>query len=136
FGKLTPGFIEHLDRERFEVVVIDAGAPPGPTGAAIAAAADRAVRIPRRLGPARQHVADLALDLLFFPDIGMDAITSFLAFARMAPVQLTTWGHPMTTGLPSIDWFVSADGLETEGADRFYSERLARLTRLPTCYRA
>jgi predicted O-linked N-acetylglucosamine transferase (SPINDLY family) len=135
-GKLMRGFVEELDRERFEVVVIDAGAPPDDMAAAIAAAADRAIRVPRRLGEARQRIADLALDLLFYPDIGMDAFTYFLAYARLAPAQLTTWGHPVTTGLPSIDWFVSAEGLEPEGADALYTERLARLTRLPTCYRA
>jgi predicted O-linked N-acetylglucosamine transferase (SPINDLY family) len=134
-GKLMRGFVEELDRERFEVVVIDAGAPRDDMAAAIAAAADRSIRIPRRLGEARQRIADLALDLLFYPDIGMDSFTAFLAFSRLAPAQLTTWGHPVTTGLPSIDWFVSAEGLEPDGAETLYTERLALLTRLPTCYR-
>jgi predicted O-linked N-acetylglucosamine transferase (SPINDLY family) len=35
-----------------------------------------------------------------------------------------------------MDWFVSADGLEPDGAEAHYTERLARLSRLPTSYRA
>jgi predicted O-linked N-acetylglucosamine transferase (SPINDLY family) len=104
--------------------------------ATIAAAGDQAVRLPRRLRPARQQVADLALDILFYPDTGMDPLTYFLAYARLAPTQLTTWGHPVTTGLPTMDWFVSAEGLEPDGADAHYTERLARLTRLPVSFRA
>jgi predicted O-linked N-acetylglucosamine transferase (SPINDLY family) len=135
-GKLTRGFVEGLDRQRFEVVVIQAGGEQDAMAAAIAAAADKAVRLPRRLRPARQHVAELGLDLLFYPDIGMDPFTYFLAYARLAPAQLTTWGHPVTTGIPNVDWFVSADALEPDGADAHYTEKLARLSRLPTSYRA
>jgi predicted O-linked N-acetylglucosamine transferase (SPINDLY family) len=135
-GNLTRGFVEGLDRERFEVVVIQAGGEQDAMATAIAAAADTAVRLPRQLRPARQMVADMGLDILFYPDIGMDPFTYFLAYARLAPTQLTTWGHPVTTGLPTIDWFVSADGLEPDGAEAHYTERLARLSRLPTSYRA
>jgi predicted O-linked N-acetylglucosamine transferase (SPINDLY family) len=78
----------------------------------------------------------MGLDILFYPDIGMDPFTYFLAYARVAPTQITTWGHPVTTGLPNMDWFVSADGLEPDGAEAHYTERLARLSRLPTSYRA
>jgi predicted O-linked N-acetylglucosamine transferase (SPINDLY family) len=135
-GKLTRGFVEGLDRERFEVIVIQAGGERDAIATAIAAASDQAVRVPCHLGAARQQVADLGLDVLFYPDIGMDPLTYFLAYARLAPTQITTWGHPVTTGLPTIDWFVSADGLEPDGADAHYTERLARLSRLPTSYRA
>src|SRR5207249_4355624 len=73
-------------------------------------------------------------DLLFYADIGMDAISYFLAYARLAPVQCVTWGHPVTTGIPNVDAFLSADVLEPPGAEAHYSERLVRLGRLPTWY--
>jgi predicted O-linked N-acetylglucosamine transferase (SPINDLY family) len=42
------------------------------------------------------------------------------------------WGHPDTTGLATIDYFISSAVLEPEGADEHYTERLHRLSRLPT----
>ena len=54
------------------------------------------------------QIASLRLDVLVFCDIGMDTFSSFLAHSRLAPVQLAFWGHPMTTGLASIDYFISS----------------------------
>jgi predicted O-linked N-acetylglucosamine transferase (SPINDLY family) len=57
-----------------------------------------------------------------------------LAFERVAPVQLVTWGHPVTTGLPTIDYFLSSTALEPPGSEAFYSEQLLRLPRLGVYY--
>jgi predicted O-linked N-acetylglucosamine transferase (SPINDLY family) len=85
---------------------------------------------------ARRLVADQQLDVLFYTDIGMDPFTYTLAFSRLAPVQCVTWGHPDTTGLESIDYFLSSELFETEEADEHYSETLVRLQSLPAyCYR-
>ena len=40
---------------------------------------------------------------------------------------LTAWGHPMTSGLPTIDAFLSADAMEPPDAQDHYSEELVRL---------
>jgi hypothetical protein len=42
-------------------------------------------------------------------DIGMDPSTVVWASARLAPVQIVTWGHPSTTGLSSIDYYLSSE---------------------------
>jgi len=65
-----------------------------------------------------------------FTEVGMDAVTYTLAFSRMAPIQCTTWGHPLTTGSPAIDWFISSELMETAESDGHYTERLARLPNL------
>jgi len=39
----------------------------------------------------------------------MDALTCKLAAVRLAPLQVTSWGHPVTTGLPEIDCFYLAN---------------------------
>jgi predicted O-linked N-acetylglucosamine transferase (SPINDLY family) len=64
----------------------------------------------------------------------MDALTYTLAFSRMAPVQCTTWGHPVTTGSPTMDYFVSSELLELPEADGHYTEKLIRLPTLGTYY--
>jgi predicted O-linked N-acetylglucosamine transferase (SPINDLY family) len=45
----------------------------------------------------------------------------------LAPVQLTSFGHPDTTGIPNMDYFVSSENYETGDAQQHYSERLVTL---------
>ena len=82
----------------------------------------------------RKDVCDENLDSLFYPDIGMDTFTYFLAFSRLAPVQITSWGHPNSSGIPSIDYFISSRDLEVDTGDDHYSETLVRLKNPPTYY--
>ncbi len=126
-GRLNRGLIESLDRRRVHVTLIVPDHGEDRLAAALAASADRVLRLPPRLAEARRAIADLRLDLLYFPDIGMEPMTYFLAFARLAPVQLMTWGHPDTTGLGTVDWMLSAECMEPAGAEAHYIERLARL---------
>jgi protein O-GlcNAc transferase len=72
-------------------------------------------------------------DVLIYPGIGMDPITMKLASLRLAPVQVATWGHPETTGLPTIDYYLSAEGMEPMGAQENYTEQLVMLPHLG-CY--
>ncbi len=136
-GKLNRGLIRNLDRGRFHVTVLQV-AKPGeePDGWAkdIASSADRAVTLRGSLAEMRSATAAEELDLLFYPDIGMDPITYFLAFSRLAPVQCVTWGHPVTTGIPSLDYFISSADLDLPAAQDHYSERLIRLPHVAVCY--
>lgn len=79
-------------------------------------------------------ILDHQLDVLIYPEVGMDPLTAKLASMRLAPVQAATWGHPITTGLPTIDYFLSAEALEPAGAEAHYSERLVRLPGLGCSY--
>jgi predicted O-linked N-acetylglucosamine transferase (SPINDLY family) len=134
-GKLYQGFIRHLDRTRFEVVVIHAPkAKRDPFAAQLDGLADKALKLPVYLAAQQQAVAAEKLDILFLPDIGMSSATYFLAYSRLAPIQAVSWGHPDTTGLDTLDYFVSAETIEPPEADLHYSERLIRLSRLPCCY--
>jgi len=64
------------------------------------------------------------LDVLVYPDVGMDSRQHVLAAMRLAPRQLALYGHPVTTGLSSIDGYVSAAAYEPPGAASHYRERL------------
>jgi predicted O-linked N-acetylglucosamine transferase (SPINDLY family) len=75
------------------------------------------------------------LHILIYTDIGMDPITTQLAALKLAPVQCKGWGHPVTTGLPTIDYYLSSDLMEPPGAGTYYSETLIRLPNLALCYR-
>jgi protein O-GlcNAc transferase len=70
------------------------------------------------------------LDVLLYPEIGMDATTAKLASLRLAPVQAASWGHPETSGLPTIDYYISAQALEPADAQANYTEKLVALPNL------
>jgi predicted O-linked N-acetylglucosamine transferase (SPINDLY family) len=121
------GLATGLDRARFEVIAWHTGTGADADSAATAAAVEQFI-------PAREGVAALAArireaapDVLVFPDIGMDPRQQVLAACRLAPRQVALYGHPLTTGLPTIDVFASAAALEPDDADAHYRERLVRL---------
>lgn len=64
---------------------------------------------------------------LVFPEIGMDPRIFSLAALRFAPVQAVSWGHPETTGLETIDYFLSSALMEPGNGDDHYFETLVRL---------
>src|SRR4029450_704946 len=57
-----------------------------------------------------------------------------LASLRLAPVQCLTWGHPETSGYPTIDYFLSSDLMEPPGGEDHYTEKLIRLPTLSVYY--
>jgi uncharacterized protein (TIGR03032 family) len=132
-GKLNVGIIEKLDRKRFEVVVLSAAAMDDSVTRRIRQAADRYLGLPGELGAALDMISGQSLDILHYPDIGMAPFTYTLAHSRLAPLQTVTWGHPVTSGLPTIDHFISCRDAEAEGADAHYTECLGRLSRLGVC---
>ncbi len=132
-GKTTRGILAKLSRDRFEVFALFA--PPvheDETSRFIRASSDRSLVLPRTLDAARRAIAGLELDVLFYQDIGMDPFTYFLAFSRLARVQCVSFGHPDTTGIANMDYFVSSSLFEPAEATRHYSERLFLLRDLGT----
>jgi len=134
-GRLNRGLIASLSRREFEVIVLSIGPGDDAMTRLIRASADAHVRVPETLPEARRVVAELGLDVLFFTDVGMEPTTYTLALSRLAPLQCATWGHPITTGMPTVDYFISSELLETgpEARDN-YTERLAQLKNLAVYY--
>lgn len=133
-GEVTVGLIQKLCRKSFEVILFYLPGPEDDLGRLIQKSADKVVMLPSDLESARNLIANEHLDLILYCDIGMDPFTYFLAFARLAPVQCVTWGHPDTTGIPTVDYFLSCDDQEPEDAQNHYTEKLVRLPGLPTYY--
>ena len=96
--------------------------------------ADASIRLPHSIELAQKMIQGHELDLLFYPDIGMSPYTYTLALERLAPVQVTSWGHPNTTGLKTIDYFLSSELIEPNHCKDLYTERLIRFRKLPCVY--
>ena len=128
------GMMAKLDREKFVVSVLSVGRHDDDPAQWIRRHADEYVELPLSVPQARRMIAQQQLDVLFYTDIGMDPITYSLAFSRLAPVQCLTWGHPVTSGMDSIDYFISSEELESAESDQHYSEKLVRLKNLAIYY--
>ncbi|MFZ6644538.1 tetratricopeptide repeat protein [Undibacterium sp. TJN25] len=128
-GQTSRGLVQHLDRKLFEVVLVKLGSSkPDATSELIEKSADSVITVPYdNLQAARNAISALSLDILFYQDIGMEPMSYLLAFSRLAPVQCTSFGHPDTTGIPNMDYFISSAHYEMDDADEHYSERLVRL---------
>jgi predicted O-linked N-acetylglucosamine transferase (SPINDLY family) len=74
------------------------------------------------------------LHVLVFTDIGMEQQTSQIAALHLAPVQCITWGHPITSGLPTIDYYLTTELMEPENAQEHYTEKLIELPNIGVCY--
>ena len=133
-SRLTHGLVAQLPRDRFDVHVLSLGAVDDEMHAAMRRAADSYHTLCSELPAAREQIRALNLDILFYTDIGMDPFTYSLAFTRLAPLQCVTWGHPVTTGIDTIDCFLSSELIEPPGADSHYTERLVQLPHLPVYY--
>ena len=133
---LLRGWLAHLDRARFVVSAFHTGVESDAVTARAAALADGFVAGARPSAAWREAVLASEPDVVLYPEIGMDPVAAHLAAQRLAPVQAMAWGHPVTSGMPSIDLFLSSALMEPEDGDAHYTERLVRLPRLGTCYEA
>ncbi|MGY2766888.1 O-linked N-acetylglucosamine transferase family protein [Thermostichus sp. MS-CIW-26] len=74
------------------------------------------------------------LDVLLYPEVGIDPVCAQLAALRLAPVQAMAWGHPQTSGLPTIDVFLSSELMEPPDGAGHYTEQLLPLPGIGTYY--
>jgi predicted O-linked N-acetylglucosamine transferase (SPINDLY family) len=131
---LIKGWCRNLDPERFQLDIFSLGKAIDGETAVAEACASRFVRGLVRPQQWAEAILAEPIDALIYPEIGMDSMAAKLASLRLAPVQATTWGHPETSGLPTIDYYISAAELEPEGAQLHYSEKLITLPNLGCLY--
>ena len=133
FNAIVRGWFEHLDKDRFEIDTFCLGAAQDNETALAKANSSHFESGIKGIRDWANSIAGRNIDILIYPEIGMDAVTVQLASTRLAPLQLATWGHPETSGLPTIDYYLSAEAFETAGSRDCYTERLLQLPNLG-CY--
>ena len=70
-------------------------------------------------------------DLIIYPEVGMQPLVIALAATRLAPRQACASGHPVTTGLSTIDTYISGDLAEPDDPVLAQSHYVESLMRLP-----
>ena len=124
------GWIKNHNHQDFEIYCYHVGTTIDLMTEKFKLHSDYFVHIPVYAGDLEiisQRVLADKLDILVFPAIEAFPIDTQLAALRLAPIQCTAWGCPVTSGLPTIDYYLSGDLMEPENGQEHYSEQLIRL---------
>ena len=100
------GWLTQLDRRRFRVFGYYTRTRRDFITEAAASLCDRFVHGHTSTDDWREAILFRRPHVLIYPEVGMDAFTARLAAQRLAPVQCTSWGHPITSGFPSLDYYL------------------------------
>ena len=136
WNAITQGWVRHFDRDRIDLTLFQLERANDDEAARARRDAQHFVDSPTTLEGWAQAIVDAELDVLLYPEIGMHPLTARLAALRLAPVQATSWGHPLSTGLPTMDLFISAQLLEPDAGASHYTERLVALPGMGVCVQA
>jgi predicted O-linked N-acetylglucosamine transferase (SPINDLY family) len=128
------GWVGQLDRSRFHVTGYHLGAIHDEQTDAAARLCDRFVHRTLDTDGWRREILADAPHALIYPGLLMDVSSLQLAAQRLASVQCNSWGHPETSGLSTIDYFLSSDLMEPPDAQASYTEKLVRLPNLSIYY--
>jgi predicted O-linked N-acetylglucosamine transferase (SPINDLY family) len=128
------GWLAQLDRRRFHLIGYHTGTLQDPETKIAAGLCDRFVQGPLTIAEWRHAIAADAPHVLIYPEIGIDPIAVQLASQRLAAVQCNSWGQPVTSGMPTLDYYLSSELMEPPDAQALYTERLVGLPNLSIYY--
>lgn len=136
-GAYFGGWIRWLREAGFEVVLYQLGPHRDAETERMAAIASRFHFIDEDtpLPAIAQRLHAERAGLLLYPELGMDARLYPLAALQLARRQAMAWGHPVTSGLRSLDACFSCAEMEPADAAQHYLEPLRLLPGLGVDYR-
>ncbi len=138
-SKLFKGLILNLDKSSFDISIYYLDNGKGLDQEFFDSEKNnnlKTFKLPKLFDQKVNYILDHNLDVIFYPDIGFSTQLYYLTFLRLAKYQITSWGHPETTGNPNIDFFLSSKLLEENfnEAQKHYSEKLLLCEFLPMYY--
>ena len=126
-AKYFSGWIREHNKDVVSVYAYHIGAKTDSITEEIRKSSDTFRHIPNSLEEMCRAIMDDKLHVLVFLDVCLEPVTTQLASLRLAPVQCAAWDQPITTGLPTIDYFISSAVAEPDDAQKHYSEELLLL---------
>ncbi|PSB14452.1 hypothetical protein C7B69_19075 [filamentous cyanobacterium Phorm 46] len=131
-----PAF-EHLDRDKFEIILYVLNAIDRPLDVYCQSRADKLVKLPQELSSQVEIIRADDLDILFVGSIVTNAAQNIilLALHRLARLQTTYFASPVTTGIRNIDYYISGTLTEPlQEAQTQYSEQLVMMDGTGFCF--
>ncbi len=135
-AKLFKGVIFKLNKELFEVIVFHSNKTlPGKIfneiNESVVSYNFENIILPKDFYEKVKTISNKNLDILFYPDIHMSTNLYYLTLLKLAKFQMTSWGHPETTGNDKIDFFLSSKLMETDDYQKKFSEKVLLSNYLP-----
>ncbi len=138
-GKLFKGIILNLDKNKFDIKIFHTTKTR--KGKIyqdfIDAEKNNQVynfNLPIKFEDKQKIIVDENLDILFYPEIGLSLELYYLSFIRLATYQVTSWGHPETTCIDTLDYFLTSKLIESQNSNKKFSEKLLYADFLPMYY--
>ena len=138
-GKLYKGIILNLDQNKFDTIVFHTQKTKKGQiyESFINAEKNNVIKnyiLPKKFKDKQKIISEQGLDILFYPEIGLSLDLYFLSYIRLAKYQITSWGHPETTGNNTVDYFLTSKLIEAQGSERNFSENLLYSNYVPMYY--
>jgi len=131
FLRTQGGIVERLDPARFRIFLFCDDAGIKKMRAAICRNDIHWIPFSRRFGDAVATIAAAKCDVLYFHKVSADPLGYLLPFARLAPVQCTSWATHFTSGVGEVDYYLSSNLVESADAAKEYTEQLVRFKTFP-----
>jgi predicted O-linked N-acetylglucosamine transferase (SPINDLY family) len=132
-SKLFAGWLYERNRHDFEIFVYHNGQNVDAVTEKVREASDHFYHLPGEFEELCRKVRADNLHIVVFLDVRHRRMAMISAL-RLAPVQCLAWAHPMTSGAPMIDYYLSSERMEPENGQEHYSERLIRLPGIGVYY--
>jgi CRISPR-associated protein Csy1 len=129
-------WITDLPRDRFHVSTFHTGPSTDDLTREFERGSDRFAQVSGNADVVARAVRKFGVDVAVLLDVGMSAKSMLLANLRLARVQCAAWGHPVTTGSASVDYFSPARTMEPPDAQAHYSESASHAPGIGVRYRA
>ena len=138
-GKLFKGIILNLNKKDFEIKIFHTTKTKKGQiyGDFLEAEKNNQLKnfiLPAKFEDKQKIIVNENLDILFYPEIGLSLEIYYMSFIKLATYQITSWGHPETTGNKMIDYFLTSKLIESESSERYFSEKLLYADHLPMYY--
>ncbi|KAL4137282.1 hypothetical protein PRIC2_000804 [Phytophthora ramorum] len=125
-GLYMSELLPQFDRNKYEIIVFAIGQSKSmKVVKQIEAITETIVALPKDARIAREEIRAWHMDVLIYPELGMDKTTYFLSLARLAPVQAVWWGNADTSGVPTVDYYLASEH-EHNSVSSHYSEIVYR----------
>ena len=138
-GKLFKGIILNLDKNKFDIKIFHTTKTK--KGKIYQELIDsekigqiKNYTLPVKFDDKKKVISNENLDILFYPEIGLSLELYYLSFIKLASYQITSWGHPETTGNKTISYFLTSKLIEGYGSEKNFSENLLYADYLPMYY--
>jgi predicted O-linked N-acetylglucosamine transferase (SPINDLY family) len=135
-GAYFGSWISILRDAGFEVEVYQLGPQQDAWTAKLISTGTRGALLDGSLEEQASALYERQFDLLIYPELGMDGRVLVLAAMRLARLQACAWGHPVTSGLPTVEHYFAVAAMEPNNAALHYTEKLHCLPGLGTHYAA